>query len=70
MNDFNVKTIKALIEYLHLESVNNLSDVALELFKLADMYEINEFKVNKDQSLLQRVLDLLWKKPGRYNQQW
>jgi hypothetical protein len=59
MNDFNVKTIKALIEYLHLESVNNLSDVALELFKLADMYEINEFKVNKDQSLLQRVLDLL-----------
>jgi hypothetical protein len=47
INDFDVKTIEALVEYLHLESVSNLSDVALELFKLADVYNISGLKVSK-----------------------
>jgi hypothetical protein len=38
--DFNVKTINALIEYLHKDSVDNLSEVAFELFKVAHKYGI------------------------------
>lgn len=48
IKDFDVKTIEALIEYLHFESVDRLSGVALELFKLADVYNINRLKVSKD----------------------
>jgi hypothetical protein len=45
--DVDVKTIEAFIEYLHLESVQNLNDVALELFYFADEYNISGLKVRK-----------------------
>jgi hypothetical protein len=44
--DFDAKTIKALVEYLHKESVGNLSDIAFELFKAADRYSIHGLKVS------------------------
>jgi hypothetical protein len=47
IDNFDVKTIEAFVEYLHLESVTNLNNVALELFKLADMYNVSGLKVGK-----------------------
>jgi hypothetical protein len=47
MNDFDVKTIEAFVEYLHLESVSNLNDFAFELFYFADEYNISGLKVSK-----------------------
>lgn len=44
--DFDAKTIKALIEYLHKQSVDNLNEVAFELFKAADKYDIEGLKVS------------------------
>jgi hypothetical protein len=44
--DFDAKTIKALVEYLYKRSVENLSEVALELFKAADKYSIEGLKVS------------------------
>lgn len=46
MKHVNVKTMEAFIEYLHLESVHNLAEVAYELFDLADEYQMAELKVN------------------------
>lgn len=45
INDFDVKTIEAFVKYLHFKMVDNLSDVALDLFKLADMYNVSGLKV-------------------------
>jgi hypothetical protein len=45
MKDIDVDTLKALIEYLHIKSVENLDNVALELFKIADKYKIDKLKV-------------------------
>jgi hypothetical protein len=47
LNEFDVQTVKAFVEYLHFKPIENLRDVALELFKLADMYNIPRLKVNK-----------------------
>jgi hypothetical protein len=44
--DFDVKTINGLIEYLHTESVENLSEVAFDLFKAADKYSIKRLKAS------------------------
>jgi hypothetical protein len=52
LHNFNVKTINALIEYLHKESVDHLSEVAVELFKAADKYSIKGLKVSKLKSIL------------------
>jgi hypothetical protein len=46
INDVDVKTMKALIEYLHKQSVDNFSEIAFELFKAADKYGIEELKVS------------------------
>jgi hypothetical protein len=46
ITDFDVKTIKALIEYLHKQSVDDLSEIAVELFKAADKYNIEGLKVS------------------------
>jgi hypothetical protein len=40
-------TMKALIEYLHTESVTNLDKIALEVFKAADMYCIDGLMVSQ-----------------------
>jgi hypothetical protein len=45
MKEVNVKTIEALIEYFHTESVENIDEVAFELFKVADQYNIPKLKV-------------------------
>jgi hypothetical protein len=47
IENFDAKTIKALIEYLHKECVDDLSDVAVELFKAADKYSIKGLKVSR-----------------------
>jgi hypothetical protein len=44
--DIDAKTIKALIEYLHKESVENFSEVAFELFKAAHKYDIEGLKAS------------------------
>jgi hypothetical protein len=46
MKDIDVKTMKAFVEYLHKQSVENLNEVALELFKIADKYSIEGLKVS------------------------
>jgi hypothetical protein len=43
---FDVKTVKAFIEYLHLQSVKNLSEVASKLFMLADKYMVKKLKAS------------------------
>jgi hypothetical protein len=45
IDDMNSKTTEALLEYLHTESVSNLDEVALELFKAADKYKITRLMV-------------------------
>jgi hypothetical protein len=45
--DLDVKTMQAFVEYLHTEFVENLSEVALELFKLADKYMVDGLKVSE-----------------------
>jgi hypothetical protein len=46
IEDTDANTMKALIEYLHEESVDNLSEVAFELLKVADKYSIEGLKVS------------------------
>jgi hypothetical protein len=46
ITDVDAKTMKAFVEYLHTESVENLSEVALELFKCADKYMVDGLKVS------------------------
>jgi hypothetical protein len=46
IKDTDAETMKALVEYLHKESVDNLSEVAFELFKVADKYDIEGLKVS------------------------
>lgn len=45
IDEFDAKTINALIEYLHKESVDDLSEVAVELFKAANKYGIKGLEV-------------------------
>jgi hypothetical protein len=45
IKDIDAETIEALIEYVYKESVDNLSEVAFELLKVADKYEIEGLKV-------------------------
>lgn len=47
IEDTDSKTMIALIEYMHTETVHNLdeNEVALDLFKAADKYLIQELKV-------------------------
>jgi hypothetical protein len=47
ITDFDVKTMKAFIEYLHTDFVENLSEVAFELFKAADKYMVDGLKVSE-----------------------
>jgi hypothetical protein len=46
MKDIDVKTMTAFVEYLYKQSVDNLNEVALELFKTADKYSIEGLKVS------------------------
>jgi hypothetical protein len=45
LNHINKKTLRGFIQYLHMGSVNNLSEIAMDLFKMADMYDIVGLRV-------------------------
>jgi hypothetical protein len=46
IEDIDANTMEAFVEYLHTESVKNISEIAFELFKTADKYGIDGLKVN------------------------
>jgi hypothetical protein len=58
IDDFDVQTVEAFVEYLHFDSVQNLGDIALKLFYFADKYDVYGLKVSTDQFLLQCVFSL------------
>jgi hypothetical protein len=45
ITDAKAVVIEALVEYMHRGDVKNLDSVAVELFKMADKYDVEPLKV-------------------------
>jgi hypothetical protein len=46
IKDTKATVIEALIEYMHCGTVENLEPIAIELFKVADKYDVQPLKVD------------------------
>lgn len=46
IKDFKAPIIEALIQFMHIEEVDNLEPNAIDLFKVADKYNVEGLKVS------------------------
>lgn len=67
MKNVDAKTMLALIEYLHTESIKNLENIAFELFMIADKYSVDGLKVSRFKQKLFE-LDFLGAMRGKLQQ--
>lgn len=58
INDFNPKVFKEVLRFIYTGEIENFYEIALELLKIADKYEIKALKTVCEQRMCVHLLDL------------